>query len=134
MNVLASHLFSPEGVLTKEVVESLSVKVVLVKGSLLGNAVLMERVYGGLGEMRRSVLGLRDLRIPCLIGVNPNEREAKQVVVANVGLEEWYFEGEERWKEGGGDLFVGFERVVVAVSFRSFGLGVVSGRLSEVSY
>lgn len=125
MNVLASHLFSPEGVLTKEVVESLSLKVVLVKGSLMGSGVVMERVFGGLGEMRKSVLGLRDLRIPCLIGVNSNEREAKQVVVANVGLEEWYFEGEERWKEGAGDLFVRFERVVVAVSFLFFSLLLV---------
>ena len=66
-------------------------------------------------------MGLMGLRIPTLIGVNANEREAKQVVVANVGLEEWFFEGEKEPAvgKGKGDLFVAFEKVVGAVSIHS---------------
>ena len=111
-------LYSPVGVLEVDAVESLRIKVFLPKGSLLGSGVGLEKVFvfqsseSGI-VTRLSNLSLQDLKIPCIIGVNPHEREAKQVVIANVVLEEWIIQNSRQ------DNFVVFERAVVEVSSHS---------------
>lgn len=78
----------------------LKVEVRLPKGSLLGSSISLKGsfFYGdsNAGESRMKgptshsmVLRLHELRIPTLIGVNPNERLAKQMVVASIDIERW---------------------------------------------
>lgn len=78
----------------------LEVEVKLLKASLLGSSVSLKGsfVYGDVdsrdngkkGLVAHSmVLRLHELKIPTLIGVNPNERLAKQMVVADIDIEKW---------------------------------------------
>ncbi|KAG9257818.1 uncharacterized protein F5Z01DRAFT_303302 [Emericellopsis atlantica] len=66
-------------------------EILLPKGTLLGSGVsLTGTVAYPAGDAIRSVtLKFHDLRVPTLIGVNSNEREAEQMVVANVAIEKW---------------------------------------------
>ncbi|QPH00787.1 hypothetical protein C2857_004762 [Epichloe festucae Fl1] len=87
--------------------KSLQVTVHLPKASLQGGGVSLT----GTGVFKKSVLigrgvalKLHDMRVPVLIGVNDNEREAKQGVVANVEV--------ERFDEAG-DSYCDLEKVVV---------------------
>lgn len=89
--------------------KSLQVTVHLPKASLQGGGVSLT----GTGVFENSVLiargvalKLHDMRVPVLIGVNDNEREAKQGVVANVEV--------ERFDEAG-DSYCDLEKVVVKV-------------------
>ncbi|KAI9802261.1 MAG: hypothetical protein M1825_002982 [Sarcosagium campestre] len=63
------------------------IEIQLPKASLLGSGVqftyLDEHRYG------ESTLTIRDINVPAIIGVNAHEREAKQRVVVNVGVESY---------------------------------------------
>ena len=72
---------------------SLEIEVRLPKASLIGSGV---SVYGAVQLHKDAYLanqtrGLRvqDMRVPTIIGVNPNERLAKQIVIANVDINPW---------------------------------------------
>lgn len=89
--------------------KSLQVTVHLPKASLQGGGVSLT----GTGVFKNSVLiargvalKLHDMRVPVLIGVNDNEREAKQGVVANIEV--------ERFDEAG-DSYCDLEKVVAKV-------------------
>ncbi|KAK0731707.1 hypothetical protein B0H67DRAFT_475635 [Lasiosphaeris hirsuta] len=73
---------------TKEGVRSLSVTITFPKASLLGSGVSLTAT-SVFGEPGMSALALRldSLRVPTLIGVNDNERLAKQVVVVSITIE-----------------------------------------------
>lgn len=97
------------------VIRHLNVSVSLPKASLLGSgvelsasAVFQEQASGLLSVMARGMtLKLLQLRVPTLIGVNDNERLAKQVVAADIGIERHH--GED-------DTYTQLEAVVVDVS------------------
>jgi dihydroneopterin aldolase len=67
----------------------------LPKASLLGGGVSLTRIaiFGRDGESRPQPRGMslkiHDLRVPTLIGVNDNERKAKQVVVACIEIDKF---------------------------------------------
>jgi dihydroneopterin aldolase len=70
----------------------LEIKVLLPKASLLGSGVSLTKylMFDPAHEAAVSeswILNLHDLKIPTLIGVNPNERLAKQLVVATVKID-----------------------------------------------
>ncbi|CAG8971682.1 hypothetical protein HYALB_00003150 [Hymenoscyphus albidus] len=84
------HLGRP--LLTPSAVTCLEVRVMLPKSSLLGSRVslTLSTFFGPqIVRVTSFVLSLHDLKIPTLIGVNPNERLAKQLVIANVCIEQW---------------------------------------------
>ncbi|KAL2271201.1 hypothetical protein VTJ83DRAFT_572 [Remersonia thermophila] len=92
-------------------VRFLSVTVGLPKASLLGeevrltaSAVFDASRAGGPVEARAAALEICRLRVPTLVGVNDNEREAKQFVIATVTVEGF---------AGGEDSYVEIERNVV---------------------
>ncbi|KAM0260412.1 hypothetical protein ACHAQJ_002814 [Trichoderma viride] len=70
----------------------------LPKASLLGGGVSLTRIalFGRDGESRPQPRGMslkiHDLRVPTLIGVNGNERKAKQVVVASIEIDKFNIE------------------------------------------
>ncbi len=81
-------------------VKTLEVQVRLPKASLLGDGVCFKGTFGfeeGVQGVERiegvsvysMTLRLCDLRIPTIIGVNTNERLAKQVVVCNLEIDKW---------------------------------------------
>ncbi|KAF7551457.1 hypothetical protein G7046_g7721 [Stylonectria norvegica] len=82
-------------------IKHLLVTVDLPKASLLGSSVSFTasaafgdtsgRKFGTQVQTRSLVLNLNGLRVPTLIGVNDNERKAKQIVVANIGIEGYHF-------------------------------------------
>jgi dihydroneopterin aldolase len=81
-------------VLPPKLLNSLELVIKLPKASLIGNAVsfryhLTYKIDGQGPDKFSSVLRLHDLRIPTLVGVNPNERLAKQILVVNVELDPW---------------------------------------------
>lgn len=100
---------------------SLSLTVHLPKASLVGQGISLSAIYGysdimatkthlktlSLKDIPYSmVLKIHDLRIHCLIGVNPNERLAKQIVAVNVEFERW---------NRADDYYVELEDVIVKV-------------------
>lgn len=96
------------------VMSSLTVTVDLPKASLLGSAVSLSAMTryeegddGNYIQGQALALTLKELRVPTLIGVNDNERLAKQVVVANISLEKF-----RDYK----DNYTQLEAVVVEVS------------------
>ncbi|KAG5929009.1 hypothetical protein E4U42_007436 [Claviceps africana] len=95
--------------------KSLELKVSLPKASLQGQGVSLtgHGVFeDGALVMRGLALALHDLRVPVLIGVNDNERLAKQGVVANVEVERF---------DDGRDNYCNLESVVVkAMTSSSF--------------
>jgi dihydroneopterin aldolase len=83
-----------EPVVKCEMLQSLSIEILLPKASLLGSGVSLEGTFIYEKEHHgpsaySTVLRLKELRIPTLIGVNVNERRARQVVVATVEMERW---------------------------------------------
>jgi hypothetical protein len=73
---------------------ALSLEVVLPKASLMGSGISLkgdfvyeERHHGP--SAYSMVLKLHELRVPTIVGVNGNERKAKQVVVCSVEMERW---------------------------------------------
>ncbi|KAK7414295.1 hypothetical protein QQX98_006812 [Neonectria punicea] len=71
-------------------VRRLTVSIILTKASLMGSGVGLSAsaVFQQLSIQARGLtLSLQGLRVPTLIGVNDNERLAKQIVVANIGVE-----------------------------------------------
>ncbi|CAO2649742.1 Nn.00g010340.m01.CDS01 [Neocucurbitaria sp. VM-36] len=59
-----------------------------LKGSMFGDGAGHITSTIGDSNLRSNVLYLRNLRIPCIIGVNSNERLQKQPVVANVWVDQ----------------------------------------------
>ncbi|KAH6724838.1 Dihydroneopterin aldolase-domain-containing protein [Leptodontidium sp. MPI-SDFR-AT-0119] len=73
-------------------------EVLLPKASLMGSGVSLRAGFGydhGVGREMKGpsaysmVLRLRDLKVPTLVGVNPNERLAKQIVYVDVEMQRW---------------------------------------------
>lgn len=97
-------------VLERTALKSLELKLMLPKASLIGSGVSLRGtvIYAesGLAEAYSLGVKLHELRIPTLIGVNPNERLAKQIVVTNVELDSWSTPS---------DLYNELEEVVVKV-------------------
>ncbi|KAL1297942.1 hypothetical protein AAFC00_006455 [Neodothiora populina] len=67
-----------------DLLESLAIQVKLPKASLLGEAVILNRQHTN--ESVCNTLHLVDICLPTLIGVNANEREAKQKLIINVWI------------------------------------------------
>lgn len=88
----------------------------LPKASLLGGGVSLTRIalFGRDGESRPQPRGMslkiHDLRVPTLIGVNDNERKAKQVVVASIEIDKFNIEE---------DVFTMIEAEAVEVSSKT---------------
>lgn len=100
-------------ILTESVLNLLELSIMLPKASLIGTGVSL--TFASLFNIvDRSVisinLALHDLRIPTLIGVNSNERLAKQIVVANVEIDGYALLGDE---------YCELEQVVVKVRYYS---------------
>jgi dihydroneopterin aldolase len=96
--------------LDMEFVRRLTVSIVLPKASLLGTGVGLTSsavFQNSVMHIRSLSLNILELRIPTLVGVNENERAAKQVVIANIGVERYTNER---------DGYVELETVVVDVS------------------
>lgn len=68
-----------------DIVEQSIVEVKLPKASLMGEAVVYSVLFPSEGSASR-ILHLQNLCIPTLIGVNANERLAKQKLVVNVWI------------------------------------------------
>jgi dihydroneopterin aldolase len=103
------------GVLDPSKARLLSITAALPKASLLGegvsvtaSGVLQSEGDKSRLEARASALEIQRLRVPTLIGVNENERAAKQFVVVTVTVE-----GFTRGK----DVYTDIEAAVVKVSF-----------------
>lgn len=116
LNGIGAHLEGKKPFLSLDVMRSLRVKVDLPKASLLGSAVSLSGMTtyesdgcGNYIQGQALALTLKELRVPTLIGVNDNERLAKQVVVANITL--------ERFRDYS-DNYTQLEAVVVEVSSR----------------
>jgi dihydroneopterin aldolase len=111
----SSRRVNPSPVLEVTALKSLELKLVLPKASLIGSGVALSGtvLYAGSGnaEAHSTSLKLCGLRIPTLIGVNPNERLAKQIVVTNIELDLW---------SATSDLYNELEEVVVKVCYSSF--------------
>lgn len=87
-----------EPVLAISALRMLELEVVLPKASLLGEGVSLKGcfAYGTGNEKLESgpsaysmCLGIRKLRVACLVGVNDCERKARQTVVCGVEMERW---------------------------------------------
>ncbi|TVY38249.1 Folic acid synthesis protein, partial [Lachnellula occidentalis] len=81
-------------ILPTSIVKVLEIKVMLPKASLLGEGVsltdltLYHHSREGLEYIEKAlILTIHDLKIPTLIGVNPNERLSRQLVVATVKID-----------------------------------------------
>jgi dihydroneopterin aldolase len=68
-------------------VYAIETDVCYVKGGMFGDGAGHRTSTLEGTKLRSSVLYLRNVRIPCLIGVNPNERLQKQPVVVNLWVE-----------------------------------------------
>jgi len=81
-----------EPVLKGQAMRKLEITIMLPKASLLGAGVSLKGAFGydekheGLNGYSMT-LTLHELRVPTLIGVNPNERLAKQMVFATVEMD-----------------------------------------------
>jgi dihydroneopterin aldolase len=108
---------NPKGsiVLPCALIKALELKIMLPKASLIGSGVSFTSGTAYDIGISQAVsmcgrLTVHELRIPTLIGVNPNERLAKQIVVANVEIDRWV---------GHVDLYNELEDVVVKASLFS---------------
>lgn len=92
-NLSGERKTGEETLLKPERLRHLVISVRLPKGTLLGDGVSLTATaaFGEGGTMSRAALALRThgLRVPTLIGVNGNERTAKQVVVASVEIDRY---------------------------------------------
>jgi dihydroneopterin aldolase len=68
-------------------IHAIETNVCYLKGSMFGDAAGHITSSIENGGLRSSVLYLRNVRIPCLIGVNANERLQKQPVVLNLWID-----------------------------------------------
>jgi dihydroneopterin aldolase len=105
-----------EGLLTSKILNVLTITITLPKASLLGSGLSFTQstTYDASSPKFTGVsyaLKLQDLHIPTLIGVNANERLAKQMVVANVEVDRWVKEE---------DCYVELERIIVSVRLHSY--------------
>jgi dihydroneopterin aldolase len=107
-----------EALLKKEQVAYVRVSIKMTKASLLGEGVSMDWAAAFLEdttargmEAAASSMKVHGLRIPTLVGVNANERTAKQIVLANVWVEKLLGVSE--------DFHPDFEAVVTQVCFLS---------------
>lgn len=66
---------------------SIEVAVFYPKGSMFGDGVELSLGKSLLNQEMYIQLHLRNVRIPCLIGVNANERQQKQPVVVNIWVD-----------------------------------------------
>lgn len=112
MEIASSAPTPTPAILPSSVVKLLEIKVMLPKASLLGEGVSLtdfSLLYDG-SILKAYVLTLHDLKIPTLIGVNPNERLAKQLVVATIKID-----GIERPRPS--HFYHVLEQIVVKVSY-----------------
>lgn len=81
--VLAVIRATPPGI---DIMEHVTIEIKLPKASLLGEAVIfvMHWHYTGRGVVFDRMLHIKNICIPTLIGVNSNEREARQKLIVNV--------------------------------------------------
>lgn len=83
-------------------VQELEFVVNLEKGSLLSEEIELQKKVG-FGKDSEvfwcSTLRLKDMKIPCLVGVNRNERTARQIVVASVEVEPYVCKGRDFYPE-----------------------------------
>jgi len=85
---------SIEPLLKNVAIRLFELEILLPKASLLGSGVSLKGSFGyEVGNEGPSaysmVLRLRELRVPTLVGVNPNERLAKQMVYVGVEMQRW---------------------------------------------
>jgi dihydroneopterin aldolase len=99
--------------LNLHVIRFMSITLTFPKASLLGEGVSLtaSTLYGpfggGHGCLRYALsLRLQNLKVPTLVGVNPNERRNKQFVVADIELDNFICME---------DMYTDLERVVVSV-------------------
>jgi dihydroneopterin aldolase len=106
----ATHEDSSQPILDSKALKSLELKLFLPKASLIGSGVSLAGniVYANSGDAEAYSMSLKlhELRIPAIIGVNPNERPSKQIIVTNIELDTWSAES---------DLYNELEEVVVKV-------------------
>jgi hypothetical protein len=95
--------------------QELEMTLLLPKGTLLSEGVSLTLTGGYLqgpgtyaSAPYRAILKLQDIRIPTLIGLNPNERLAKQMVIATVEIDPYAVVGQDHYNE--------LEQIVVKVS------------------
>ncbi|KAL3424859.1 FolB domain-containing protein [Phlyctema vagabunda] len=91
---ISGGVVSSKQLMNAAMVKVLEIKVLLPKASLIGNGVSLTgaAAYDEVSNAATSYsmsLRLHDLRIPTLIGVNDNERLAKQIVIANIEIDRW---------------------------------------------
>ncbi|KAI9828545.1 MAG: hypothetical protein M1819_006602 [Sarea resinae] len=69
-------------------VQAVEVEATWLKASLLGDGVhgWLKRGFGNTGNICLG-LGVKGVRVPCLIGVNANERTMKQLAIASVAID-----------------------------------------------
>jgi dihydroneopterin aldolase len=110
---IRESLVGQEGnsLLTSKILNVLTITITLPKASLLGTGISLTQstTYEASSPGFTGVsyaLRLHDLKIPTLIGVNANERLAKQMVVANIEIDRW---------QKPEDCYVELERIVVSV-------------------
>lgn len=110
--------------LNLHVIRFMSIKLALPKASLMGDGVSMTAsalfgpFSGGYGCTRYALsLQLNKLRVPTLIGVNPNERHNKQYVAADIQLDNFICLE---------DMYTDLERGVVQASMPDSALKLIS--------
>lgn len=110
-------------------IRCLELTVHLPKASLLGGGVSLTRIalFGRDGESRPQPRGLslkiHDLRVPTLIGVNDNERQAKQVVVATIEIDKFDIDKDIFTMIEGETVKVSSENPMPRVAFRKPNMG-----------
>ena len=101
-------------ILPGSIMNLLEINIMLPKASLLGGGISFTNslMFGSSQKepiLEACVLTLHDLKVPTLIGVNPNERLARQLVVATVNVDGIY-----HWSAT--DSYNEIEEIVVKVS------------------
>lgn len=99
-----------EPLLENVLMRMFELEIYLPKASLMGSGVSLKKGFGYAEGVHgpsaySMVLCIKGLRVPTLVGVNPNERLAKQVVVVDVEVQRWE----------GGEGVAELEEVVVKV-------------------
>jgi dihydroneopterin aldolase len=115
---------NPHPVVDRSVMTSMMLEVLLPKASLIGDGASLSgtTLYASSGACKAYSMSLKlhGLRIPTLIGVNPNERLAKQIVTANIELEPWASDSPSS------DSYNEFEEIVVKVcTYNIHGIPIV---------
>jgi dihydroneopterin aldolase len=66
---------------------SVDINIFYPKGSMLGDGAGFRQSIAYPGKSTSTVLYLQNVRVPCVIGINSNERKQKQPVVVNLWIE-----------------------------------------------